>query len=62
MSDNESGGFWGLVLGFTTVAIAGAVFLTRSFRTSKDGGRTWVEPVKKKVQGKTGAIRKAAMS
>ena len=59
MSDKESSGFWGMVLGLAAVVIAGAVFLTRSFRTSKDGGRTWEEPVKKKVKTKTGAGRKA---
>ena len=62
MSDKESSGFWGLVLGFATVAIAGAIFLTRSFWTSKDGGRTWEEPAKKKVKAKTGTARKAAIS
>jgi hypothetical protein len=62
MSDKEGGGFWGLVLGFAAVAIAGAVFLTRSFRTSRDGGKTWEEPAKKKVQAKTGTVRKAAKS
>lgn len=37
-----------MVFAAMAVAIAGAVVLTRSFRTSRDGGCTWEEPPGKK--------------
>ena len=41
MEKNDDGHFWGMVLAAAAVAITGAVALLRSFRTSRDGGRTW---------------------
>ncbi len=52
MGKNEDGHFWGMVIAFASLAIAGAVALTRSFRTSRDGGRTWEELGKEKDQAK----------
>ncbi|MCJ7484081.1 MAG: hypothetical protein MUO31_14100 [Thermodesulfovibrionales bacterium] len=48
MGKNDDGHFWGMVLAAAAVAITGAVALIRSFRTSRDGGRTWEGP----AQGK----------
>lgn len=41
MAKHEDGFFWGVLLGAAAAAIAGAVALARSFRSSKDGGRSW---------------------
>lgn len=48
MGDNEDGHFWRMVFAAMAVAVAGAIALTRSFRTSRDGGRTWEKPRGKK--------------
>jgi hypothetical protein len=42
MAKHEGGFFWGVLLGAAAAAIAGAVAVARSFRSSKDGGRSWV--------------------
>jgi len=54
MNDKENGFFWGIAAVVAAVAFVGAVALTRSFRTSKDGGRTWEKPVKGRGTGKKG--------
>lgn len=41
MAKNEGGVFWGVLLAAAAAAIAGAVALTRSFRSAKDGGGSW---------------------
>jgi len=54
MSDKGNGFFWGIVVGVAAVVVAGALALTRSFRTSRDGGRTLEKPVKGMETGKKG--------
>jgi hypothetical protein len=41
MSKNEGGFFWGVLLAAAAAAIVGVVALTKSFRSSKDGGGSW---------------------
>jgi hypothetical protein len=56
MGKNEDGHFWRMVFAALAVAVVGAVALTRSFRTSRDGGRSWEKPPAKK--GKAAPKRK----
>ncbi len=56
MGKNEDGHFWKMFFSAMAVAIVGAVALTRSFRTSRDGGRSWEESRVKK--GRLPAKRK----
>lgn len=48
MNETNKNFFWGVLLGAATAALTGAVALSRSFRSSKDGGGTWAPPAKKK--------------
>lgn len=62
MAKLESGFFWGVAAGVAAVAIAGAVALACSFRTSKDGGGSWSARPKglsKPGGGKAGSVRRA---
>jgi len=61
MSDKENGFFWGIVVGVAAVVFAGAMALTRSFRTSRDGGRTWETPPQGRTKPKPGRAKKTAV-
>jgi hypothetical protein len=41
MEKNDNSFFWGMLLAAAAAAVAGAVALTRSFRSSRDGCATW---------------------
>lgn len=60
MGKNEDGHFWGMVIALASLAIAGAVALTRAFQTSRDGGWTWEEPLqgRDKAKGESGSEKK----
>ncbi len=46
MAKINGGFFWGVLLGAAAAALAGAVAMTRCFRTSRDGGGSWTGPAK----------------
>ena len=48
MNETNKNFFWGVLLGAAAAALAGAVALSRSFRSSKDGGQTMVPPARRK--------------
>lgn len=48
MNETNKNFFWGIVLGAAAAALAGAVALARSFRSSTDGGQTMAPPARKK--------------
>lgn len=48
MNETNKNFFWGVLLGAAAAALAGAVALSRSFRSSKDGGQTMAPPARRK--------------
>ncbi len=65
MDENNKNFFWGVLLGAVAAALAGAVALSRSFRGSKDGAKTFAPaagrkggPAPRRSRSSTGPAKK----